>query len=139
MTRPRNDEHSTEFGLWLREQPEIRSALGYVATNVDYMWRNYKTGEWMLLEEKRYGGQPRRWQKRSFKILDECAQSDHRYRGFHILIFEATNPEDGRMWLDGQEITRAELLAFLRGFVLPNPDGRFLRDELLNGKEQLEL
>ena len=57
MTRKRYDKHSTEFGLWLREQKELDSKFGYVATNLDYMWKNYKTGLWMFLEEKRYNGQ----------------------------------------------------------------------------------
>jgi len=51
MTRRRNDNHSTEFGLWLREQPDIDSKLGYITTNLDYVWKNYKTGDWMLIEE----------------------------------------------------------------------------------------
>jgi len=60
MTRKRNDSHSTEFGLWLREQNEIDSSLGYLATNIDFMWTNYKTGQWMILEEKRYESKVKR-------------------------------------------------------------------------------
>jgi len=113
MTRKRNDSHSTEFGLWLREQVEIDSGLGYLATNIDYMWRNYKTGLWMLIEEKRFGRQPKLWQRQMFEILDRQARSDPNYRGFHILIFEKTNPEDGRMWLDGELVTKQSLISFL--------------------------
>ena len=54
MTRQRNDSHSTEFGIWLRVQPQIDSSLGFLASNIDYCWTNYKTGEWMFIEEKRY-------------------------------------------------------------------------------------
>mgnify|MGYP001817798818 CR=1 FL=1 len=54
MTRKRNDEHSTEFGLWLREQKELDSRKEkYTATNLDFIWSNYGTKKYMLLEEKR--------------------------------------------------------------------------------------
>jgi len=53
MTKRRNDSHSTEYGLWLRDEPSIDSSLGYVATNIDYIWRNYKTGDWMIQEGKK--------------------------------------------------------------------------------------
>jgi hypothetical protein len=45
MTRKRYDNHSTEFGLWLREQEELKSSLGFVATNLDFIWSNYKTNK----------------------------------------------------------------------------------------------
>ena len=114
MTKKRIDSHSTEFGLWLREQPEIDSALGYIATNIDFMWRNYKSKLWMLIEEKRYMSQIKRWQAQMFKIIDFVCSADKNYRGFHVLTFENSNPDDGKIYLDGNEITRKELLDFLR-------------------------
>jgi len=116
MTRPRFDEHSTEFGLWLRKQPEIESKKGYVATNIDFLWANYKNGFWMLLEEKRHGGKPTKSQIELFTLLDGILKRLGQYgiyKGFHYLIFERTNPDDGKMWLDGDEITIRELLDFL--------------------------
>jgi hypothetical protein len=113
-TRKRNDSHGTEFGLWLREQESIDSSLGYAATNVDYLWSNYKTGDWMLIEEKRYGADVSWCQKKLLKLLHlACKQAAH-YHGVHLLVFEHTSPEDGRIWLDRREITKEELLAFLR-------------------------
>lgn len=114
MTAPRIDEHSTEFGLWLREQQEIDSSLGYVATNIDYMWRNYKTGQWMLIEEKRHNAQVKFWQQQMFDILTWCGKKHPRFCGFHILVFENTSPEDGRIFLDGNEISKENLINFLR-------------------------
>lgn len=114
MTRKRNDSHSTEFGLWLREQPEIDSGLGYVCTNVDYMWRNYKTGQWMLIEEKRHGSQVKKWQQSMFDILNWCGKQHPRFCGFHTIVFENTGPEDGKIYLDGIYITKAELIDFLK-------------------------
>ena len=43
MTQKRRDDHSTEFGLWLREQDDLDSKKGYIATNIDYVWINYKS------------------------------------------------------------------------------------------------
>ena len=114
MTSKRRDSHSTEFGLWLREQQEIDSGLGYVATNIDYMWRNYKTDDWMLIEEKRHNCDVPRWQKQLFKILDLCARNHPHYHGFHIIKFENTSPDDGDIFLDGEQITREQLIDFLR-------------------------
>ena len=114
MTIKRSDSHSTEFGLWLREQPEIDSALGYIATNIDFMWRNYKSKLWMLIEEKRYMSKVKRWQMQMFKLIDFFCSADKNYRGFYILTFENSNPDDGKIYLDGNEITRQELLDFLR-------------------------
>ena len=114
MTAKRNDSHSTEFGLWLREQPEIDSKDGYLATNIDYLWRNYKTGLWMLIEEKRYNSQVKRWQKELFDLLNWCASKHPRYRGFHILQFENTGPDDGAVIWDGEYVTRDQLIQFLR-------------------------
>lgn len=114
MTKKRYDNHSTEFGLWLREQPEIDSKNGYLATNIDFMWSNYNTGEWMLIEEKRYMAEPREWQRKLFTILNFVCELDPKYKGFHYIKFERTSPEDGKMYLDKKEVSRDELIEFLR-------------------------
>ena len=113
MTANRRDSHSTEFGLWLREQPIIDSNKGYLATNIDYMWRNYRTGQWMLIEEKRHNCQPKRWQLEMFKVINWCAKHHPKFRGFHIIVFENTNPDDGKIFIDGVLKTKDELLSFL--------------------------
>ena len=114
MTKARYDNHSTEFGLWLREQPEIDSSLGFVTTNLDYIWDNYKTDKFMLLEEKRYKGTVKFYQEKLFKRIDKLCQADPLYCGFHKLVFENTNPDDGKMWLDEKLITRDEVIQFLQ-------------------------
>ena len=113
MTTQRSDEHSTEFGLWTRKQAEIDSSLGFVATNIDFVWRNYKTGLWMLIEEKRHGTIVKFWQEKIFNIVDKACSLDKNYRGFHYLIFENTSPEDGKIMLDGKDISKQELIDFL--------------------------
>ena len=87
MTEQRRDNHSTEFGIWLRKQKEIDSSFGFLATNIDYMWRNYKTGKWMLIEEKRYNTPAKEWQKRMFEVLHSSIKHGD-YRGLHYHVFE---------------------------------------------------
>lgn len=113
MTIQRFDEHSTEFGLWLRKQPEIDSKLGFVTTNVDFFWKNYKTGKFMLIEEKRFMSQPKTYQHYIFKQLDEAFEGDSNYCGFFLLQFEKTSPDDGKIYLDKNEITTQQLIDFL--------------------------
>jgi len=114
MTRQRNDNHSTEFGLWLREQAEIDSKLGFIATNVDYVWHNYKTGDWMLLEEKRHNGGVARWQRELFDLLDGVCKTHPKYRGFFVIRFEHTSPADGKIFINGNVVTCEDFLRFLR-------------------------
>lgn len=109
---------ATPFSDWLREQSEIDSSLGYVTTNVDFLWSNYKTGRWIFLEEKRYGGHPSRSQTDQFRVLDNAVKDAPGYGGLWILTFEATTPEDGRIWLYrlgdvGGEIDKDTLIDFL--------------------------
>ena len=114
MTRKRYDSHSTEFGLWLREQAAIDSSLGFVATNLDYIWANHKTGAWMLIEEKRHGSNPTYSQRELFKVLHGACKDAPGYRGIHLLTFENTSPDDGHIYWDRQEITREQLITILR-------------------------
>lgn len=113
MTQQRIDDKSTEFGLWLRKQKEIDSDLGYLATNIDYMWKNYNSDYWMLIEEKRKCTEIKNWQNQMFETLDK-AIIDKNYKGFHKIIFENTCPEDGKIWLDTKLITKEQLIEFLR-------------------------
>lgn len=114
MTRKRNDNCSTQLGLWLREQKDIDSSLGFVATNIDYLWRNYKTGKWMLIEEKRFMAKVKPWQQEIFNLLTWCCKKHPKFKGLHIIQFEKTSPEDGRIFLDGHEITKRDLIEFLK-------------------------
>ena len=126
MTVPRHDKHGTEFGDWIRNQTELDSYKGWRNYNLDYVWWLKKDMytpldpvNWMLLEEKRGFGTgkiPMRTdQKNTFKWLDKkiLSTNDPTYKGFHLVQFENTNPEDGKMWLDDQEVTKEQLLKFL--------------------------
>jgi hypothetical protein len=110
MTRKRIDGHSTEFGLWLRDQKTLDQRLGYLTTNLDYIWGNYNKQKWMLIEEKRYGSALRQAQMDMIELVDNCCKADPRYKGFHFLQFQNTSPEDGAIFWNGVQISKDELL-----------------------------
>ena len=113
MTRKRLDTHSTEFGLWLRSQKQLDQRLGYLTTNLDYIWGNYNKQKWMLIEEKRYGSALRQAQMDMIELVDKCCRADPRYQGFHFLQFENTSPDDGGMFWDNMPISKQNLLRLL--------------------------
>lgn len=113
MTRKRIDNHSTEFGLWLRDQPSLQQRLGYLATNLDFIWGNYNKQKWMLIEEKRYGSGLRQAQLDLIEMVDKCCKADPRYQGFHLLQFENTSPLDGGIFWDGKKVTIGQLIKIL--------------------------
>ena len=110
MTRRRYDSHGTEFGNWIREQDDLRSSYGYTATDLDYVWRNYKNSKWMMIEEKRKMSKMRRAQSESHRFLDGACKANNHYFGFHLLQFENTCPEDGKIYWNTWEITKAGLI-----------------------------
>lgn len=114
MTRRRNDGHSTEFGLWLRDQAAISSSAGFIASNLDFIWSNYKTGEWMLIEEKRYMSQMTFPQRKQFERLHNACKSDKQYRGFYLVQFERTCPEDGCIYINSVGVSKESFISFLR-------------------------
>lgn len=113
MTRRRNDGHSTEFGLWLRDQGELDSSRGFIASNLDYIWHNYKTGQWMFIEEKRFMSSMKDWQKNLFRTVHMAAKSDPLYKGFAFLQFEKTCPQDGKTFWNYKEVSEAHLIEAL--------------------------
>jgi hypothetical protein len=123
MTTKRRDGGGTQFSNWLRRQPEIDSHLGYMATDIDYVWINRKKQKYMFLEEKRYGKMPAECQKRVFQNLHNQCKNDKRYCGFYYLVFENSSPDDGEIHLygdimnptsNGVFLTKNELIEFLK-------------------------
>lgn len=114
MTKDRTYEGSTEFSLWLRKQTELDSHLGYSASDIDFMWFNRQSKKWMLIEEKRYGWFPSKDQRQMFKIINKACANDKNYRGYHLLVFENTNPDDGLIHLNNKDISKEDLLKFLQ-------------------------
>jgi hypothetical protein len=75
----------------------------------------YKTNEWMILEEKRRGHEVPYAQKNILTMLHNLAKrNDKKYKGLYLIQFENTNPEDGKTWINHKEVSKAELIKFLR-------------------------
>lgn len=102
MTQQRRFNGGTNFGLWLRRQNEIDSSLGYVTSDVDYIWLNYQTQQWIMIEEKTHGKDIARYQDSILSNIDlVCSVHDKNYKGKFVLIFENTAPDDGEIYLRG--------------------------------------
>ncbi len=138
MTRLRNDGHSTEFGLWVRGQlPDQKISVAcidsrkstveaYTASNIDFMWMDYKSGKWMIIEEKRYKQSLTTSQQLMYPVIHAACLHDKNYQGFFVIKFEKTNPEDGDCFvyrmdvvngkskLEGGKVSINELLDFLQ-------------------------
>jgi hypothetical protein len=46
--------------------------------------------------------------------LNAACKDDPTYCGLHIIQFENTNPEDGKTFWNGDEISRDEMIAILK-------------------------
>ena len=114
MTQQCRDGTGTEFSQWLRRKQEIDSSLGYVATNLDYIWSNYKTGQCMMIEEKRHLKELKPYQSKIFRRFDNLLKNDPKYMGFHLIQFEETSPMDGEIRVDRQFMDYETFLSFLR-------------------------
>ena len=43
-----------------------------------------------------------------------AAKTDPNYCGFHLLQFEKTSPDDGKIYIDGYQVTIEQLIQFLK-------------------------
>ena len=137
MTAKRIDNDSTQFGLWLRKQPEIDSYKGYRASNIDYVWTNVNCNYWMIIEEKRYLNTMKPFQEEIYKTVVSSIK-DENFKGFHLLVFEKTNPDDGDIYLDNKKITRDELISFLQFGIKDNSEESFKDNSEESFKECFE-
>lgn len=118
MTIQRSYGNDTNFGKWLRTNDQLDSSNGYVATDVDYVWNDYKSNRFMLIEEKCNKATSSFPQSQTFKMLDEAIKGKEGYHGFHLLQFDNTSPTDGEIYLDGRQVTEGQLVKFFQ-FELP--------------------
>jgi len=115
MTKPRDYSGSTKFSNWLRQQKELDSKDGYVTTDADYIWSNYKTGKFMIIEEKCQMQDVTFTQRNILKVIHKCCRTNENYLGMHRIKFQFEYPEDGgKIYLNDIEITKKELIQFLR-------------------------
>jgi len=103
---------------WINEQnvPNLLSSSdGYICSDVDLVWANRNNQKIMLLEEKCKMAEPSNSQSKLLKFVDNALKQSPKYYGLHLVQFEKERPDDGgKIFLDGEEITKEEYLKFLQ-------------------------
>jgi hypothetical protein len=131
-TRTRGFGEDTPLNGWIRNHPELDSSLGFVASDVDLTWYNHKLELIMITEHKEHMGLIRPSQEATLSVLDQGLArglSDPKlilvsrrlhipehvhYCGFHTIVCQNTNPDDGDIYVDGVQVTQEQFLHFLR-------------------------
>lgn len=121
---------NADFSQWITHNlPKPQS--GFCVGNQDWLLWNWRTKRLMLCEEKCFGKfiDKKSWQFKFFRdVIDpalklycsqprflEQANKDCQieYRGYHYVTFENTSPDNGRIWFDGDEISKKQLTSIL--------------------------
>lgn len=103
------------FSQWIRNNlPD--SSTGFLVTDIDFVLSNYKSKKIMILEVKCFNGQKQDWQDKIYNFIANCIKNgkpdDWTFYGYHFIQFE-NNDFSGKCFLDGKEISEAELKKFL--------------------------
>jgi hypothetical protein len=139
MTKPEHTGYrELRFSQWIRDNlPSSRRPSCFTVFDVDFVLRNYSSNRLALLEVKCKGRKPEGGQKLTMELIDEimrlgtAARNDHygirsmqwTYCGYWTLQFENTMPDDGRIWLNGHELTEEQLKHHLGQIVTPTAPG----------------
>jgi hypothetical protein len=112
-----------EFSHWIREKLPS-SDTGLMVSDLDFILQNYKTKKIMLVEVKKFGANPKEWQKSLFTFLHNiflvgvpllsCSTKyrNWSYLGFHLITFKGSKLSEGLL-LDKNEISEQDLIKFL--------------------------
>ncbi len=104
------------FSGWVRNNlPD--SKTGFLVSDLDFILSNYKTKKIMFLEIKTRMTLLRDWQSILFENIGKWISigidQSWQYLGFHIIMFENTFFNDGKVYLNNKEITEKDLIEFL--------------------------
>jgi hypothetical protein len=129
-------EHSPDpyFQNWTRYN--LPQRMDYYITDVDLVIRS-REGKLMIIEIKRRNSQMNDHQRTTYELLDglikagiKCSHSGLKipslkfpvkvkYYGFHLLQFENTTFEDGRVYWNHQEVTPDQIRQILSFEISP--------------------
>ncbi len=130
MTKQSIYKEGSPFSEWLRKLSKPLDSGVISSHNLDYIWHNYRQNWLILIEEKRFGGKQTFAQHDTHSIVEQMLRysSEHDckvktargkivqvdYRGYYLVIFEKTNPEDSA-WIsiNGRLATKQELYCLL--------------------------
>jgi len=104
------------FSDWIRRNlPD--SSTGYCASDLDFILWNWKEKTLIILEIKCYNCKPKMWQEIMWQNINKWIakgiDSNWTYKGYHLIQFEATNFNNGKCFLDGEEISETDLANYL--------------------------
>lgn len=102
-----------ELKLWLKEQPELSRELGFYVNNINCIWSNNKTKDWMIIENEHNIRELQPNQREVFDIINKCCSNDPRFHGVHVLAFKELKPDDIKIFWDGEQISKTRLLKIL--------------------------
>ena len=118
----------TPFSDWLRGLPEPLDSSRISNQNLDYIWHDYRTNQLLTIEEKRHRGASRPAQTDTHGVVAQMLRAASgmtvttlrgdrpvSYLGHYVIRFELTTPDDGKMWINGNELS-ADVLVALLGF-----------------------
>ena len=117
MTRKENSGvRDLTFNNWIREKlPD--SATGFMVSDIDFFMYNWKTKRCMFIESKSHNSTMREWQIRMYSMLTSWVKKgidgEWTFYGYHVVTFENTSFNNGKVSLDGKEVTENELTDFL--------------------------
>lgn len=118
-TRKAQYTSRSAFSDWIRTPTELDSKKGFRNYDIDNIWWLKDKGLWMRIEEKTRNGSMTPDQKMIFAHIHTSTDDQVGYKGFHLLVFSNTTPDNGETFLDGKKISREDLIGF---FEFAKPD-----------------
>jgi len=95
---------SLEFSSWIREMLP-KSSTGFMVSNQDWVFWNYKTKKLLLAEEKTRGGNLAPWFGNFIRdvmnpaLESYCPNHEIKYLGYYLITFEKDYPKNGKIWV----------------------------------------
>jgi hypothetical protein len=117
MTRKEySNDRDLTFSKWIRENlPD--STSGFMVSDIDFFIYNFKTKKAMILEVKTRGADVKTWQKIMYKNINRWIKkgidNDWQWLGVHLLQFENTYFNNGKVWFDREETTEQKVIKLL--------------------------
>jgi hypothetical protein len=87
-------ERFSALGLWFKEQEILDSYSGNNIQDLDFIYENKNTGNYIYMEEKSQGGKLRPWQSQLFAKMAE-GNNGKNFRGFWVVWLTGKTPQDG--------------------------------------------
>lgn len=108
-----------EFSQWIRDElPSSKTA--FMVSDLDFILWNYRSKRMMFIEVKTNSHDVFKFQRIMFTQMAKWIQRGiDQYRdgwsflGYHEIVFERKNFQDGKCWLNKREVTEQQLIEFL--------------------------